>query len=440
MPYFVGILFLWQMTLDIFTIDVGLAPGLSLKNLLMYLGLAIVVVRATLSGGLRLELRSLHVTYLLLVAYAVLTWGVASYVIRYENYEAIENGLLIKSTLLDYYVMFLVCFYCVRTPTETALAMRLISVASILPQLLTLSEVAGLTNLGVSPIRDDGRVDGALGEANMYAAYIAFFLPTYLARAISEKGLWRVVWIGGLLTAMTVMLMTVSRGGFIGLGVGSIIAAIIFRRQLPLAKLSMLAVGGVVLSVLILFAVSGEFRSLITDRLFAESGQADIGTATNGRADFWINALRMMATKPITFITGFGWRTYWSMPFTNSPHNSYLNYWFNLGLPGLLGLIYPFALVIKTAVRAAQRDSTNLRYLLIAFVFGMSSMCMAIFFVELYFPWFYIWAYIGVSMRAALLSMESPVVAAEPQRYTRSQSDPYGWRAPASKPPLGMAG
>lgn len=418
------------MILGILNIEGNLVPGVSFKNLFIYLGFVVVVVRGMKSSRIRLELRTLHVTYLLLVAYAVLTWIIASYVVHYDNYPAIDNGMMIKTGLLDYYVMFFVFFYALTTTTETAKAIQLVTLISILPQVLTILEVSGITSLGVSPVRDDGRVEGALGEANMYAAYIVFFLPTYIAHAVSSRGIWRMTWIGALLLGLIVLLMTVSRGGLVGLGVGAIVAGFMFRRQIPVAKLAGFAIAGMVLSVIVLFTVSSEFRSLITDRLFSESRQADIGSASSGRADFWLDALKMMTTKPITFITGFGWRAYWSMPFQYSPHNTYLNYWFNLGLPGLICLIYPFFLVIRTAARVSRRAATDLRYTLIAFVFGMIAMCVSIFFVELYSPWLYIWAYIGLVMRATLLS--EPIQAAtsmEPNPIKSGTMTSYGWLA-----------
>ena len=58
--------------------------------------------------------------------------------------------------------------------------------------------------------------------------------------------------------------------------------------------------------------------------------------ASSGRTEIWLNLLATMFASPITFITGFGWDVYWSMPFRFSPHNHYLALWFNLGLVGLV--------------------------------------------------------------------------------------------------------
>jgi O-antigen ligase len=433
MPYFIGMLFVWQIMLDIFGIDVGLAPGLSLKNLVVYAGLATLLVRGLLTETLRFEIRELHTACLLLLLYATLTWLVASYVIRYENYNVLQNGILLKTIQLDYYAMFLVSFLAIRNLSEADLAMRLVTLASSLPQILTLTEVAGITSLGVSPVRDDGRVDGALGEANMYAAYIAFFLPTYIVRAVDDRRVWRLAWLGSIVLAVVVMLLTVSRGGILGLMVGAVISAVMFRRQIPVGRILTIGAIGLSLAIVALFALNTGFRSLVMDRMLAESTQADIGIATSGRTDFWVDALKVMAAQPITFLTGYGWRVYWSLPFQYSPHNSYLNYWFNLGLPGLLLFSYPFVLMVRRAAQAARQASTQARNLMIGFVFGVVSMCVAVFFVELYYPWFYIWFYMGLVMRTTVLlqtgSQPAPLPARRSENPRRSGSDRYGWRS-----------
>jgi len=320
----------------------------------------------------------------------------------------------------------------VRTKEETDLAMRLAALASNLPQLFTLAEVSGLTGFGVSPIRDDGRVDGALGEANMYAAYIAFFLPIYIARAVTDRGFWRTTWIASAGMAAVVMLLTVSRGGFLGLFVGAIIAAYIFRRQLPVSRLLAIGTAGIVLCLLVMFAINSEFRSLVLDRLMSESGQADLGEATSGRTDFWIAAIKVMAAEPLTFLTGYGWRVYWSMPFQYSPHNTYLSYWFNLGLPGLICLIIPFVTAIKLATKTAKRLTSPDRFTYIAFVVSLLSVATAVFFIEMFAAWLYIWAYIGFVTRAGLLAVQTEVQnGGRPvlQQAPVQASDRYGWHA-----------
>ena len=140
-----------------------------------------------------------------------------------------------------------------------------------------------------------------------------------------------------------------------------------------------------------------------------------------------------MMRKPWTFITGFGWNSYWSLPFRYSPHNYYLNQWFNLGLPGLLCSIALIAIPIRVARSAAFKADPEARTLLIGFVISTLAFAASTFFVDIYEPWLYFWAYAGLILRLAMLQETSAVEVAEPadsgeSSYTRP--DPFGWVTP----------
>jgi len=57
---------------------------------------------------------------------------------------------------------------------------------------------------------------------------------------------------------------------------------------------------------------------------------------------------------------------------------------------------------VTTARSAASIASPELRRYLIAFVFGMLALAVALFFANLTKPWAYIWMYVGMTSRAAV--------------------------------------
>ena len=62
-------------------------------------------------------------------------------------------------------------------------------------------------------------------------------------------------------------------------------------------------------------------------------------------------------------------------------------------------------------------------------MFATLAYATATFFVDLYVPWTYFWAYAGVSMRIAMIAREStpePVTVNEPV-LAPQRADPYGW-------------
>ncbi len=118
------------------------------------------------------------------------------------------------------------------------------------------------------------------------------------------------------------------------------------------------------------------------------------------------------------------------MPFRYSPHNYYLAQWFNLGLPGLICSVLLLVMPVRTALQSFAVAPPQLRALLAGFVFATLAYASATFFVDLYVPWIYFWAYTGVTMRLAMIARETvpePVVAEQPMVAAPRRADAYGW-------------
>jgi O-antigen ligase len=114
-----------------------------------------------------------------------------------------------------------------------------------------------------------------------------------------------------------------------------------------------------------------------------------------------------MMRTPLTLITGFGWDAYAVMPFHYATHNYYLGLWFELGIAGVALFVFIMTQVIVTARKALEVPGNELRPYLVGFLFGILPLTVAIFFGDLTNPWPYVWIYIGIAMRAALLVLGS---------------------------------
>ena len=78
-----------------------------------------------------------------------------------------------------------------------------------------------------------------------------------------------------------------------------------------------------------------QYGGLLAERMFGQTGQHRCHRGVLGpQRDLGQPVRRPCSQQPITFITGFGWDVYWSLPFQFSPHNHYFSLWFNLGLVG----------------------------------------------------------------------------------------------------------
>jgi O-antigen ligase len=228
--------------------------------------------------------------------------------------------------------------------------------------------------------------------------------------------------------------MTASRGGFVGLAMACAVGAYLYRHLISYSRISGWVFGSLIL--LVLLVSLSPYGNLLAERMIGTSGSIDANTASSGRSDIWLDALATMFAHPITFVTGFGWDAYWSMPFQYSPHNHYIGLWFNLGLLGLGLGSYLLFTVIGRARRASLLAAPPVRGQLIAFVLGATGVCTAIFFVDLHNPWFYFWMYAGLIMRMALCVQQNPATVPATMPRTRRHAparDPYGWTQPVSR-------
>lgn len=214
--------------------------------------------------------------------------------------------------------------------------------------------------------------------------------------------------------------------------VASICAIFLFRRHMPTARLAVWAVSGLIAATaLVTVVVALGFGELLYHRLAGGASGGDLAGTSSGRTEIWANALEVMFDEPLSLLTGYGWRAYQSMPFRYAPHNYYLNQWFNLGLPGLICSVLLLALPIRMARSVIDAAPANLRPILMGFVIGTIAFATATFFVDIYLPWLYYWAYAGIVMRLAVNLREQStqqvqIIAPLPSQATTGDS--FGWR------------
>jgi hypothetical protein len=421
-----------------FSLDLSIATGLSAKNALLYLVLLCIVVRSVVVRDTEPHFTALHLTFGLLIGYALLSIFIAVMVVEYPRYDLLDSIIRLKSVLFDQLIFFLVFYHGARTVEEAVPVLKAFLAAVVFANFITVVDGLGLWHLGVIEERPDGRVRGALGESNQYAAFITVFLPALFAAAAVSRGAWRAFWVGAILVSASAFLMTVSRGAMVGLFLGAVGGILMFRRYFPPARIAAWAGTGLLVGLIVLLALSLEYGALIQERLFGQGG--DMTDVSSGRTEIWTGALARMLETPLTFLTGFGYDVYWSMPFFFSPHNHYLSLWFNLGLPGLILGTLLLVLVVRAAKFAVERAPDNLRPHLIAFVLGTLMLAIAAFFVDLYHPWYYFWAYAGLLMRIAGDCAQlapvpvAPVARSRSARKKARMSPVYGWTAQRRSP------
>lgn len=434
MPTLLAIAALFLLSTDGLNKDLSLLPGLSAKNLLVYLLAVMVALRMVMARTSILVAGQIQAAFLVQLCYAIITLLVAALIVEYPRYDLFASAIKLKAALLDYYIFFLVFLFGVRSADDALKVIKGLLLGALLANAATILDAVGYLDLGLR-IREDGRTAGAIGESNQYAAFILMFLPATIAAAVAARGAGRLFWLGAAVVNCFALVMTASRGGFVGLAMTCAVGAYLYRHLISYSRVMGWALGALVLLVIVVSL--SPYGGLLAERMIGQTGSIDVGEASSGRSDIWLTLLARMFEAPITFITGFGWDVYWSMPFMFSPHNHYLSLWFNLGLVGLFTGVYLLVAVIGEARRASRQAPPPYRGQLIAFVLAGVGVCTAVFFVDLYKPWNYFWMYGGLVIRLALcVKRQEATVAAErvaPQS-SWGQRDTFGWAHTGGRP------
>ena len=328
--------------------------------------------------------------------------------------------------MIDCALYCFVAFYIVQTEDDFRFVLHaLVGVVGI-SSVLTLTDLVGITGLGLR-VGESGaeadRVFGAFGHANETGSFLACMLPPLVATVISSRGFWRLFWLGGTAATAAVLILTVSRGAYVGVLLGFPIAAYLLRNLIPPGRivtwafgaLGVAVVGGVIAAIFNPASVAA-----ITDRFLGigtTAGTMGLSEASSGRTDIWGMALKEMMNSPLSFLTGFGWNAWSTMPTIYVLHNQYLDQWFNLGVIGLgsyIGLEY---MTVSNARRAATLSSGPIQGDMIACVFGTMALSIAIIFENMFTPRPYMWMYAGLILRGAVLIYDKAAAkAAVPAR------------------------
>ncbi|MDE2262245.1 MAG: O-antigen ligase family protein, partial [Gammaproteobacteria bacterium] len=322
---------------DILQTGMSLGPGLSVKNALLYPVALGLLFRMAITGRFRMRLPIVNVAFVVWISYAILTWIARCTVIRIPGYDAIAMGIELKSVLIDSALFFFIYFYGVESEQDFFLFAKTLAAWIGIANILTLADVAGVVHLGIT-IGSGGveadRVFGVFGHANDTATVIVTTLPMLVTVAMCSRGAPRFFWYAGTFASLAVLVLTVSRGAYVGVLVGYGAAVWLCRHYLPTSRVvawTTIGLTGAVVAAGLAALLMPDLMQVLDQRLFNQSMASSMSVASSGRTIIWERAISTMMSHPITLLTGFGWDVYHTM-FELVTHNYYLDQWFGLGL------------------------------------------------------------------------------------------------------------
>jgi putative inorganic carbon (hco3(-)) transporter len=421
------LLFLVLYSAQTLGLDLSLVPGISVKNAFLYLIFAAVAIEAAVTQQRKPELMSVLGPFALYVLWAVAMWLAAVLIMDYRGYDLRQSLISLKNGPIEHFMVLLIFFYAVADTRHALWVLRSLLWIVIVGNLITVMDALNMPDLGLIHLRDDGRVGGPIGSSNEYAYFMAVMLPLIVALYWTEKGVKKLLAGAGIIVSAVAFLMSVSRGGIVGLVAGAILGAILLRKLVPLSHILRWAAAGAFLGGLALAgAFLADYGTLLVDR-FGQLQEGDFD-ATSGRSVIWARLLGLMLEHPASFISGFGWwayQAYQAMGLRYVTHSTYLEILFNLGIIGLTLFLAVGVSIIRTLRAGAAAADGEARPFLIASVIGFLGLLVALSFGNLYTPWLYLWALAGITLRIALTQMSDASEAAA--------------RAPAPWPPMRKA-
>ena len=251
------------------------------------------------------------------------------------------------------------------------------------------------SGLAVGAIRDflagrytKGRIYGAVGgmfdNPNDFAAALALLVPLAVVLALSNKGLARLAYLGCALLLSFTILITFSRGGFLGL---MALGGVLLWRLRPRFVLAWIAAGLLMVVAVSMMIGLGNRLWTIVDPATDETGSAQERKVVLRRA-------ALVAVRHSVIGIGMGnFHHYSSRELV--AHNAYLEVWAELGMAGLIAymtlIVVPFRslrdLELKTA-GLPDEMSRHRYYLSVGLQSTLAAYIVCSFFASLEYQWY----------------------------------------------------
>ena len=157
-----------------FGLGLSLAPGLSLKNAMLYILFSALVLEFLLSerNPLR-EIWPLHLVWAMLVFYAFFTWLSIVLLGLHRGYDTVGSFITLKSQLADLFLFLLVYLYGPKDSESPIKLLRTLVALLVVINLVTIIDFLNIPDLGIIGERHDGRLTGPVQEVNQFGSISA---------------------------------------------------------------------------------------------------------------------------------------------------------------------------------------------------------------------------------------------------------------------------
>ncbi len=317
---------------------------------------------------------------LVLVAYGLLTMIPAQdpYMVLFENVNVLRAIMLFLyignhvRTRRDLNFVLFILLLSLFLQSMIAMAQKWLGISL---GLQLFGEYAELRTFTLDYYLKTSRVGGTIGHPNALAKYVEMLIPLSIVLLFTKIRIkYKVMSMSTFAGALVVMLLTLSRGGWVCFtGSIALMLLLIFRARL----ISLRTLVAIMLIGVIFAGVGAGFSGLVQSRLFGD----DYGAA-KGRMPLNRIAINVISHNPFL---GVGVKNYGKVMHlynpniermrTNMVHNAYLLAAAEMGIPGLLILLWLLGAILKMGLSNIKRgQDTFLKSINIGIVAGLAAL------------------------------------------------------------------
>jgi O-antigen ligase len=232
-------------------------------------------------------------------------------------------------------------------------------------------------------VLDRGRIFSTLGQSNALAAYLVLAFPVGLALAWTSGQVGRFGWAAAAVAIGITAMLTMSRGGFLGLGAVVLVLGALLVRRSAFTRRRLAAVAGAALLALVVVVTIPGVSALVGRVIHRESTTAKLDEGSIAmHLDLWAVGVRIALDYPVL---GVGPETYPALFPTyrnrvlphdravilarfrpESPHDVPIAIADAAGLPALAAYLAFLGLVLSRGWRRMRGSSGTERLLLAA--------------------------------------------------------------------------
>ena len=357
------------------------APKLVVLWAVLVLSLVLVAGGVLLSSQRPSGARAIASVDIAVAAFLVL--NVAAWISSSDRDQSLYGERLEYQGLLTI-LLYIGLFYVARLASSTGHRLRQLFWAVAIGASFV-SGYALVQKAGLDPVWDgylpEGRVFSSIGQANALAAYLVLAIPVTVALLVHGRLPLRAVSSLAVVTMTAALVLTLSRGGYLGLIAASLVLVAGLRGRLRpharrLAQIGAACLAAVIGVVVLIGATDAAFTQPVR-RPFS------IGDASvRFHVDAWHVAIRIAAEHPLlgtgqeTFPDVFPRYSHDVLPTeraaaldafrVESPHNVYLGIAAGAGIPALIAYVGLLAAFVLTVVRAARTADPHMYVALVA--------------------------------------------------------------------------